>query len=75
MSSIYEDHRDEDGFLYITYSGENTFGAFEEAEAEEVVDEQHEHEHDVQQGGRAAAHHQHHQQQHAAAQLHAGPGA
>lgn len=26
MSSIYEDHRDEDGFLYITYSGENTFG-------------------------------------------------
>lgn len=27
MSSIYEDHRDEDGFLYITYSGENTFGA------------------------------------------------
>ncbi len=27
MSSIYEDHKDEDGFLYITYSGENTFGA------------------------------------------------
>lgn len=27
MSSIYEDHRDEDGFLYITYSGENTFGS------------------------------------------------
>lgn len=26
MSSIYEDHRDDDGFLYITYSGENTFG-------------------------------------------------
>lgn len=26
MSSIYEDHKDEDGFLYITYSGENTFG-------------------------------------------------
>ncbi|GFH20750.1 autophagy protein Atg8 ubiquitin like-domain-containing protein [Haematococcus lacustris] len=26
MSSIYEEHRDEDGFLYITYSGENTFG-------------------------------------------------
>lgn len=30
MSSIYEDHRDDDGFLYITYSGENTFGALDE---------------------------------------------
>lgn len=28
MSSIYEEHKDEDGFLYILYSGENTFGAF-----------------------------------------------
>jgi GABA(A) receptor-associated protein len=27
MSSVYEDHKDDDGFLYITYSGENTFGA------------------------------------------------
>ncbi|SGY39823.1 BQ5605_C003g02282 [Microbotryum silenes-dioicae] len=27
MSSIYEEHKDEDGFLYVTYSGENTFGA------------------------------------------------
>ncbi|XP_050206505.1 autophagy-related protein 8C-like [Mercurialis annua] len=26
MSSIYEDNKDEDGFLYMTYSGENTFG-------------------------------------------------
>jgi len=26
MSQIYEKHKDEDGFLYITYSGENTFG-------------------------------------------------
>jgi len=26
MSTIYEKHRDSDGFLYITYSGENTFG-------------------------------------------------
>jgi len=26
MTDIYEDHKDEDGFLYITYSGENTFG-------------------------------------------------
>jgi len=26
MSQIYEKSKDEDGFLYITYSGENTFG-------------------------------------------------
>ncbi|XP_015080586.2 autophagy-related protein 8C [Solanum pennellii] len=27
MSAIYEEHKDEDGFLYMTYSGENTFGS------------------------------------------------
>jgi len=27
MGQIYEDHKDEDGFLYIAYSGENTFGS------------------------------------------------
>lgn len=26
MGSIYEENKDEDGFLYIAYSGENTFG-------------------------------------------------
>lgn len=26
MSAIFEEHKDEDGFLYMTYSGENTFG-------------------------------------------------
>lgn len=26
MSSIYEKNKDADGFLYVTYSGENTFG-------------------------------------------------
>ncbi|CAM9711497.1 unnamed protein product [Ectocarpus sp. 12 AP-2014] len=26
MSQVYEHQKDEDGFLYITYSGENTFG-------------------------------------------------
>jgi GABA(A) receptor-associated protein len=26
MADVYEDHKDEDGFLYITYSGESTFG-------------------------------------------------
>ena len=27
MSTIYEEQKSKDGFLYITYSGENTFGA------------------------------------------------
>ena len=27
MSSVYEENKDEDGFLYMTYSGENTFGS------------------------------------------------
>ena len=26
MSSIYQQHADEDGFLYVSYSGENVFG-------------------------------------------------
>jgi GABA(A) receptor-associated protein len=26
MIKIYEEQKDEDGFLYVTYSGENTFG-------------------------------------------------
>ncbi|KAK8493530.1 hypothetical protein V6N13_029571 [Hibiscus sabdariffa] len=29
MSAIYDENRDEDGFLYMTYSGENTFGIIE----------------------------------------------
>ncbi|CAO2827253.1 unnamed protein product [Amaranthus hypochondriacus] len=31
VSAVYEEKKDEDGFLYVTYSGENTFGcpAFE----------------------------------------------
>lgn len=28
MSAVYEENKDEDGFLYMTYSGENTFGSF-----------------------------------------------
>jgi GABA(A) receptor-associated protein len=27
MSDIYAKYKDEDGFLYITYSGESTFGS------------------------------------------------
>lgn len=26
MSKVYNDYKDEDGFLYVQYSGENTFG-------------------------------------------------
>eukprot|EP00300_Choanocystis_sp_HF-7_P033295 c45614_g1_i1.p2 GENE.c45614_g1_i1~~c45614_g1_i1.p2 ORF type:complete len:128 (+),score=25.49 c45614_g1_i1:28-384(+) len=26
MSSVYEEHKADDGFLYVTYSGENSFG-------------------------------------------------
>ena len=26
MSAVYGEQKDEDGFLYVTYSGENTFG-------------------------------------------------
>jgi len=26
MKTMYEQHRDEDGFLYLVYSGENVFG-------------------------------------------------
>nr|Q5QFG1.1 RecName: Full=Autophagy-related protein 8; AltName: Full=Autophagy-related ubiquitin-like modifier ATG8; Flags: Precursor [Ogataea angusta]AAU04437.1 autophagy-related protein 8 [Ogataea angusta] len=32
MSTIYEQYKDEDGFLYILYSGENTFGQLEGVE-------------------------------------------
>jgi GABA(A) receptor-associated protein len=30
MSQVYKEHKDEDGFLYVTYSGESTFGAAEQ---------------------------------------------
>ncbi len=29
MSQIYANHKDEDGFLYVVYSGESTFGSSE----------------------------------------------
>jgi len=31
MSDVYDEHKDIDGFLYMTFSGENTFGGEEEA--------------------------------------------
>ena len=27
LSQVYDEHKDDDGFLYITYNGESTFGA------------------------------------------------
>jgi hypothetical protein len=35
MSAVYEEMKDKDGFLYIKYSGENTFGGLLEAFEEE----------------------------------------
>ncbi|CAK7901762.1 autophagy-related protein 8 [[Candida] anglica] len=33
LSTVYDEHKDDDGFLYVLYSGENTFGeAFKEFE-------------------------------------------
>merc|ERR1712217_204645 len=29
LQTVYDQHMDEDGFLYMTYSGENTFGCRE----------------------------------------------
>jgi len=29
LQQVYDNHRDEDGFLYMTYSGENFFGALD----------------------------------------------
>lgn len=29
MSTIYDEKKDDDGFLYVMYSGENTFGLYE----------------------------------------------
>ena len=39
MADVYDEHKDVDGFLYMTFSGENTFGGggvvAEEEEGEE----------------------------------------
>jgi len=32
MSTVYEQHKDEDGFMYMMYGGENTFGGASEAD-------------------------------------------
>lgn len=38
MANVYKDNVDSDGFLYVTYSGENTFGMDAVQVTEEVVD-------------------------------------
>ena len=40
MSQIYDEQKDEDGFLYVQYSGENTFGGMDAWEQFRVVDEE-----------------------------------
>jgi len=32
MSEVYDKYKETDGFLYITYAGENTFGALKDTE-------------------------------------------
>ena len=34
MQQLYQDSKDEDGFLYIKYSGESTYGGLEDALSE-----------------------------------------
>jgi len=38
MGSIFEKYKDEDGFLYVRYSSEKTFGSFESMAAVSVKD-------------------------------------
>lgn len=38
MSTVYEEQKDQDGFLYIQYSGESTFGADADALVDLVSD-------------------------------------
>lgn len=40
MSAVYEEMKDKDGFLYIKYSGENTFGSDADLNLEILVSEE-----------------------------------
>lgn len=35
MADVYDEHKDVDGFLYMTFSGENTFGGAVAEEGEQ----------------------------------------
>jgi len=37
MSTVYEQHKDQDGFMYMMYSGENTFGSVAELLEEDLA--------------------------------------
>jgi GABA(A) receptor-associated protein len=39
MADIYQEHADEDGFLYMTYSAESTFGSKEQEQEQEQEQE------------------------------------
>jgi len=39
MSTVYETHRDKDGFMYMMYGGENTFGEMELRDLGELLGE------------------------------------
>mmetsp|Transcript_15279 Transcript_15279/g.44766 ORF Transcript_15279/g.44766 Transcript_15279/m.44766 type:complete len:81 (-) Transcript_15279:173-415(-) len=39
MSTVYENHRDPDGFMYMMYGGENTFGELELRPLSELLEE------------------------------------
>ena len=36
ISTVYEEHKDDDGFLYVLYSGENTFGQAQPVDLSEL---------------------------------------
>jgi len=39
MGQVYSEHRDDDGFLYVAYSGENTFGSLSMTWRQQLTDD------------------------------------
>lgn len=38
VGQVYDEHKDEDGFLYVSFSGENTFGQWSTTDDPSIVD-------------------------------------